>query len=123
MKIWIALVLFVLMDSTSNLLVATGMKQVGEISTIEPRKLLGIARKLAKSPSIRLGFLFQACTFFLLLTMLSWANLSLIVPLASCGYVLNLLGAQFFLKEKVTIQRWLGTLLVGVGVTLVSLSQ
>ncbi len=123
MKIWIALALFVLMDSTSNLLIATGMKQVGEISTLQPRKLLQIARSLVKSPSIRLSFFFQACTFFLLLTMLSWADLSLVVPLASCGYLLNLLGAQFFLKEKVTLQRWLGTLLVGVGVTLVWLSQ
>lgn len=123
MKIWIALALFVLMDSSSNLLIANGMKQTGEISTLEPQKLLRVVRRLVKNPSIRYGFLFQACTFFLLLTMLSWAELSFVVPLASCGYVLNLLGAQFLLNEKVSIQRWLGTLLVGVGVALVSLSK
>ncbi|MBO3458697.1 hypothetical protein G7B40_020850 [Aetokthonos hydrillicola Thurmond2011] len=123
MKILIALVLFVIMDSTSNLLVAKGMKQGGEISTIQPRELLRIVRRLANNRNIRLGFMFQACTFFLLLTLLSWANLSLVVPLASSGYVINILGAQFLLKEEVTRARWFGTLLVGVGVTLVSLSS
>jgi drug/metabolite transporter (DMT)-like permease len=123
MKIFIALILLVLMDSAGNLLVAKGMKQGGEISTIKPRELLKIVRNLAKNPNIRLGFLFQACTFFLLLTLLSWANLSLVVPLASSSYIISLLGAQFLLKEKVTRARWIGTLLVGAGVTLVSLSS
>ena len=123
MKISIAIILLVLMDSTSNLLIAKGMKQVGEISTTQPQKLLRIVRKLAKSPSIWLGFLFQACTFFLLLTLLSWANLSLVIPLASSGYVVNMLGARFLLKEKVAKERWLGTLLIGAGVALVSLNK
>jgi drug/metabolite transporter (DMT)-like permease len=35
--------------------------------------------------------------------------------------VLNTLGAQFFLKERVSGQRWLGAVLVAIGVALVSL--
>ncbi len=123
MKILSAVVLLVLVDSAGTLLIAQGMKQVGEISTLQPRKLLKIARRLVKNHLLWLGFLFQASTFFLFLTVLSWANLSLVVPLCSLGYVVNILGAQFFLKEKVTRERWIGTLFICAGVALVSLNS
>jgi len=123
MKIWIAIIVLVLVDSLGTLLIARGMKQVGEISTLQPRKLLGIARRLVKNHLLWIGFLFQASTFFLFLTLLSWANLSLVIPMASLGYVVNILGAQFFLKEKVTKERWLGTLLICAGVALVSFNS
>ncbi len=115
--------LLLLVDSTSDLLLAQGMKQVGKISTLQPRKLLRIAHKLIHNPIIWLSFLFQTGTFFLFLTLLSWANLSLVIPLASLGSVVNVLGAQFLLKEQVTQDRWIGTLLIGVGVALVSLNS
>lgn len=123
MKIWIAIIVLVLVDSIGTLLIARGMKQVGEISTLQPRKLLKIARRLVKNHLLWIGFLFQASTFFLFLTLLSWANLSLVIPMASLGYVVNILGAQFFLKEKVTKERWLGTLLICAGVALVSFNS
>lgn len=123
MKIWIAIIVLVLVDSIGTLLIARGMKQVGEISTLQPRKLLEIARRLVKNHLLWIGFLFQASTFFLFLTLLSWANLSLVIPMASLGYVVNILGAQFFLKEKVTKERWLGTLLICAGVALVSFNS
>jgi len=123
MKIWMVIMLLLLVDSTSDLLLAQGMKQVGKISTLQPRKLLRIAHKLIHNPIIWLSFLFQTGTFFLFLTLLSWANLSLVIPLASLGSVVNVLGAQFLLKEQVTQDRWIGTLLIGVGVALVSLNS
>lgn len=123
MKIWIAIIVLVLVDSLGTLLIARGMKQVGEISTLQPRQLLKIARQLLKNHLLWIGFLFQISTFFLFLSLLSWANLSLVIPMASLGYVVNILGAQFFLKEKVTKERWLGTLLICAGVALVSFNS
>ncbi len=123
MKIWIAVIILVLVDSTGTLLIAQGMKQVGEISTLQPRKLLNFARRMVKNKLLWIGFLFQASTFFLFLTVLSWANLSLVIPLCSLGYVVNILGAQFLLKEKVTKERWIGTLFICAGVALVSLNS
>jgi len=121
MKIWIAILVLVLVDSTGTLLVAQGMKQVGEISTLQPRKLLRIASGIVNNPIMWIGFVFQASTFFLFLTLLSWANLSLVIPLVSVGYIINILGAQFLLKEKVTKERWIGTLFICAGIALVSL--
>ncbi len=123
MKIWIVIILLILVDCTSDLLLAQGMKQVGEISTLQPKKLWQIALRLVKKPIIRWSFLFQASTFLLFLILLSWADVSLVIPLTSLSSVVSVLGAQFLLKEKVTQERWLGTLLICVGVALVSINS
>ncbi len=123
MKIWIGIIVLVLVDSTGTLLIAQGMKQVGEISSLQPRRLLRMGRRIVTNHLLWLGFVFQTSTFFLFLTLLSWANLSLVIPMAASGYVINILGAQFLLKERVTKERWIGTLLICVGVALVSLNS
>ncbi|MBV8886795.1 MAG: hypothetical protein JO235_22765 [Chroococcidiopsidaceae cyanobacterium CP_BM_RX_35] len=123
MRIWIAIIVLVLIDSIGTLLIAQGMKQVGEISSLQPRKLLRVVRRIITNHMLWVGFIFQASTFFLFLTLLSWANLSLVIPMAASGYVVNVLGAQFLLKERVTKERWIGTLLIGIGVALVSLNS
>ncbi|MBV9386958.1 MAG: hypothetical protein JOZ78_11085 [Chroococcidiopsidaceae cyanobacterium CP_BM_ER_R8_30] len=123
MRIWIAIIVLVLIDSIGTLLIAQGMKQVGEISSLQPRRLLRVVRRIVTNHLLWTGFIFQASTFFLFLTLLSWANLSLVIPMAASGYVVNVLGAQFLLKEKVTKERWIGTLLICIGVALVSLNS
>jgi drug/metabolite transporter (DMT)-like permease len=55
-----------------------------------------------------------------ILTVLSWAYLSLVFPSTSLVYVASALGARFILKEAVTFQRWLGIILVYLGVILTS---
>ncbi|GAC1482724.1 MAG: EamA family transporter [Chamaesiphon sp.] len=121
MKIWIAMIALMLLDSAGNLLMAKGMKDVGEISTLNPRKLLKLGRSAVKNPFVWVGFLAQVGTFFMFLTVLSWADLSLVIPMGALSYLVNILGAQVFLKEKVTKERWMGTLFIFAGVILVSL--
>lgn len=123
MRIWIAIIVLVLIDSIGTLLIAQGMKQVGEISSLQPRRLWRMIRRIVTNRLLWVGFIFQASTFFLFLTLLSWANLSLVIPMAASGYVVNVLGAQFLLKERVTKDRWIGTLLICIGVALVSLNS
>jgi transporter family protein len=123
MKLLIVIMVMALVDSASCLLTSKGMKQVGEISTLHPRKLLGVGRRMVKNRLLVLGFVLQASTFFMFLTVLSWADLSFVVPMAAIGYVISLLGAKFFLKEQVSKERWLGTLLIGAGVVMVLLNE
>lgn len=121
-RIWLAVILMVLVDSSGALCISKGMKQVGEISTLQPRKLWGIVlHRILPNHMLWLGFLLQASTFFLFLTLLSWANLSVVVPMAAIGYLVSILGAKLFLKENITKERWIGTLFICVGVILVSL--
>lgn len=121
MKIWVAIIAMSLTDAFGSLLYSKGMKQTGEIKTLHPYKLLKFARRALKNPQLLSGFGFEVSNFFIFLTLLSWADLSLVIPMGSIGYLLSLAGAKVFLKEQVTLERWLGTILIGIGVALVSL--
>ena len=72
---------------------------------------------------IWLGILFLATFFALYTAALSWADLSFILPATSFGYVLNVACAKYFLNEQVSLTRWLGAIIICVGVAFVSRSE
>jgi drug/metabolite transporter (DMT)-like permease len=61
----------------------------------------------------------MALAFFSLLALLSWAQVSFVVPATAANYVVGAVGAKFLLKERVSQARWAGLLLVAAGVALV----
>ncbi len=121
MKTAIMIAVIVLTDTAHDVLLTRGMKQVGGISTIKPRELILIAGRMLRNRSFLTGFMFTIIYFFSFLLVLSWADLSLVFPATALVYVTGTLGAKFFLREAVTLQRWAGTALVCLGVALTSL--
>ncbi len=121
MKTAVLITMIVLADSAGDILLTMGMKQVGEISAINPRSLLTNGRRVITNRNFLLALFFLAVTFFSFLFVLSWADLSLVFPAKSLVYVVSTLGAKFVLGETVTFQRWTGISLVCVGVSLSSL--
>jgi drug/metabolite transporter (DMT)-like permease len=119
-KTAILIAVIVLADSAGDVLLTRGMKQVAEISTIRWRELLAIARKVVSNRSFLSAIFFICVAFVSFLTVLSWADLSLVFPATSLIYVVSTLGAKFILGETVTLQRWTGILLVCLRVALTS---
>jgi uncharacterized membrane protein len=54
------------------------------------------------------------------MALLSWADLSYVLPVTSVGYVLVALVGKAFLHEQIGVKRWTGILLIVAGVALVS---
>ena len=54
------------------------------------------------------------------MALLSWADLSYVLPLTSIGYVLTALAAKYVLAEQISAARWSGTLLIFAGMLIVS---
>ena len=54
------------------------------------------------------------------MALLSWADLSYVLPVTSIGYVLVAFAGRVLLQEQITVQRWAGILLIMGGVALVS---
>jgi drug/metabolite transporter (DMT)-like permease len=54
------------------------------------------------------------------MTLLSWADLSFVMPVTSIGYVLSALMGRVFLHEQVSWRRWAGIGIIMLGVILVS---
>jgi uncharacterized membrane protein len=53
------------------------------------------------------------------MTLLSWADLSYVLPVTSIGYVLTAVVGWLFLGEHISAGRWAGTLLIMAGTALV----
>src|SRR6059058_5084614 len=53
------------------------------------------------------------------MALLSWADLSYVLPVTSIGYVIVALIGKLLLNEAISPQRWAGILLIMAGVALV----
>jgi drug/metabolite transporter (DMT)-like permease len=70
------------------------------------------------SPWVLLGILLLAVWTLARITLLSWADLSFVLPVTSFGYVLNALAGHFLLGELISPARWLGTAFILSGAIL-----
>ncbi|AFY73301.1 EamA-like transporter family [Synechococcus sp. PCC 7502] len=120
-KTWLALIVLVLADSAGNLYLTQGMKQVGAVSSLNPQEVWKTVIKVLSNPLLRLGIVCMAITFFMFIALLSWADLSFALPATALTEPVNMLGTKFVLKEKVTKVRWVSTVLICVGLVLISL--
>jgi drug/metabolite transporter (DMT)-like permease len=115
--------LIVIAGTIGELCVSRAMKQTGEVKDFRP---LAVARVIGRALRLKwmwLGVAMMALAFFSLLAVLSFSNVSFVVPVTALSYVAGCFGGVFFLGEHVSWRRWLGVGLVCVGVTLVILGK
>jgi uncharacterized membrane protein len=72
-------------------------------------------------PWVALGVVLLILWLISRMTLLSWADLSYVLPVTSIGYVLVALAGRLFLAEQIPVKRWAGIGLIVAGVALVSL--
>ncbi len=116
----IIIAIIVIADSAGDVLLTKGMRQVGEVSTLAPRELFLLARKALRNHHFLASLLFMAVHFVGFLTVLAWADLSLVFPATALVYVIGTFAAKILLGETISFHRWTGTVLVCLGVGLVS---
>jgi len=121
MKTALMIALVVLGGSVGDVFITKGMKQIGEIATLNVRELLRIAGRTLANKWFLVGVWFMAVSFFSFLAVLSWADLSLVLPATSISFVITTIGAKLYLRETISPVRWAGILLVCIGVALISL--
>src|SRR5271167_97936 len=95
------------------------MKVVGEAPSLHPGKMVRVILRALTVPWMWFGVGMMAVAFFALLGALSLYNVSFVVPVTALSYVAGAFGGVTFLRERVGPQRWLGVVLVAIGVTLV----
>jgi drug/metabolite transporter (DMT)-like permease len=70
-------------------------------------------------PWVALGVLLMVLWMMSRMALLSWADLSYVLPVTSIGYVLVALCGKLLLHEVITGRRWAGIALIMAGVALV----
>lgn len=120
MKTRICLLIVVVANAAGNVLLRRGMQQVGSIASYSPLELATGSLKAAGNPFVLAGVGFLILFFLAHMIVLSWADLSYILPMTSVGYILVTLLSWWLLGEQVRPARWLGAVVIMAGVALVA---
>ena len=115
--------LIVVAGTSGELCVSRAMKETGEVHDFRPLAILKVVLRAVRVKWTWIGVGLMTIGFFSLLGILSFENVSLVVPVTALSYVVGALGGRFFLGERVNRRRLLGIALVCVGVTLVVLGK
>ncbi len=93
-----------------------GMTSLPPISLAHPLTLIGAVF----TPWIALGIVLLIGYFASYLTALSWADLTFVMPATALGNVFVALLAHFWLREDISWMRWMGIVMITVGVAFVA---
>lgn len=102
-----------------NLLLTAGMHRIGPTVFVSPLAYLRVLR----SPLVVGGIVLLAIWLFANLSLLSWADLSYVLPITATGYALAAILGWAVLGENVTPARWAGIGLITAGAILVGRTQ
>jgi uncharacterized membrane protein len=109
----------VVAGTAGELCVSRAMKSIGEVHDFSPRSILSFVLQALRLPWMWLGIALMSLGFFSLLAILSFREVSFVVPVSALSYAAGAFGAKAFLGERITANRWMGIAVVCLGVTIV----
>jgi len=121
MKTAVVLIVAIVSQAIGNVFLTKAMKLIANPVVGSDDLLSTVARAIA-NPTLWMGTALLIVFFVLYSAALSWADLSFVLPATAFGYVLNVAAGHYFLSESVTPARWAGSVIITLGVFLVSRS-
>src|SRR5262249_24465046 len=109
-------------QAIGDVFLTRGMKALPSPALGEGAGLLDLFAHGLQSPALWIGTALLIVFFALYSAALSWADLSFVLPATAFGYVLNVACGYYFLQETISSRRWIASLVITVGVVLVSRS-
>ena len=107
--------LAVIANTAGNFLLSVGMHAIQLKPLTSP---LGYLHIFA-NPWIDAGVILLIAWFASQLSLLSWADLSYVLPVTAASYVLTAVLGKIFLHEVISLARWSGIGVISAGVMLV----
>jgi len=117
-KTLVMVLAMVVCANVGDLLLKRGMTEIGAVG-ISASALSRALWMTVTSGTIWLGIIFLIGFMVSYMTVLSWADYSYVMPAGAFGYAILTLLAVVFLHESVSPKRWVGVVLICVGVLLV----
>jgi uncharacterized membrane protein len=120
LKTFVAILIMILFGPLGNVLLGRGMKRVGAVVIRTPTDVPHVVLQVFGSIAIWFGIASLITFFISYMLVLSWADYSFVQPASSAAYGITALLAHFALKEAITPLRWIGVLVICLGVFMVS---
>lgn len=100
----------------------SAMDRVGRIGTAQVSAAGDTVMRAAKEPRLWVGLGLFGISALFWLVVLSRTPLSVAYPFVGITYILIVVISRFFLHEPVPLLRWIGVLVVALGIALVGFS-
>ena len=110
----------VLLGSVGNTILSKGMKDAGDLDISHVSSVLAAAGWVLTSGEIWAGIAMMLGFMVCHMLVLSWADYSFVMPFSAIAYALVPLLAYIFLREQVSTARWIGIVLIVLGVVLIN---
>jgi uncharacterized membrane protein len=117
-KTLVMVLAMVVCANAGDLMLKRGMSQNGAV-VLTAAGLAHAFRLTVTNGTIWIGIFFLTGFMVSYMTVLSWADYSYVMPAGAFGYALLTLLAVIFLHESVSPRRWVGVVLICIGVLLV----
>lgn len=101
-----------------NYALTRGMREVGAITSWSPMPYI----HAFSHPWVSVGVVFMIGWVVSRLALLSWADLSYVLPVTATSYALSAVAGAIYLREKVTDLQWTGIAVITLGALLVALT-
>ncbi|MDD5774299.1 MAG: EamA family transporter [bacterium] len=121
LKVFFLIIITDVLESVAELFFKNGATATG-MNNIGLHNFLEFTFKILSVPSLWIGILIYAVNFFVWMIILSRIELSVAFPIGSTTYIIVPILSIMFLHEKVFLLRWVGILLIIIGVYFISKS-
>jgi drug/metabolite transporter (DMT)-like permease len=119
-RAFLVLALAIGLNAAGNLLLSEGMRGTEGVAKASGLSgLLDLVGGAFDNPLVLIGLGLLVGFFVLFLSLLSWADVSYVLPMVSSCFAVNSLLAFWLLGETVSPLRWVGIAVVTLGVGLV----
>ena len=105
--------------AAAHILLKVGMNEVGEINADSIKTPGTLIRQLLTTPAVLAAIPVYAISNIGWLIVLSRLNLSVAYPFLASLYIFIPVLSMVFLSESLTLQHWVGILVIGMGVGIV----
>ncbi len=122
MKTALVIAVAVIAQAIGNTLFSKGMKATAALPSFSGGFSIMMLVEALRNPLIWAGIVLLLIFFACYLSVLSWADLSFVLPATASGYILSVFMAHQYLGEPVSPARWFGSGLIFAGIVLVSWS-
>ena len=105
--------------AAAHILLKIGMNEVGEINSHSLKTPGILIKQLLTTPAVLAAIPVYAVSNIGWLIVLSKLNLSVAYPFLASLYIFLPVLSMVFLSESLTVQHWVGILVIGIGVGIV----
>jgi drug/metabolite transporter (DMT)-like permease len=119
----VCLSIVILASTGGELLWAHAMKQSARLQVTGGSTVTMLLQGGFRLRAMWAGLMLHGLAFFALLALLSWSDVTFVVPATALEYVVGAAASVLLFREQVDQTRWAGVLLVCLGVAFICASE